>query len=373
MANSNRSDIAFISLLRATAALLVVWDHLVSFALRDFGMSWGPASFVDRYICGPLAIRERFGFFGVSLFFLISGFIITHVALREDSITFAVKRLFRIYPPVILSVIGVALIWQLPSVAPRSPILPYVATDDDVFWNCLLFNYVWPTIAVNIVTWSLLVEIVFYAITFLALPFLKRWPRAGVAVGLLASMLLNNRAVASYSNHLWYFGNFACLLPCLLLGQVIYFTWAGKFKGWDVAIFAGLLMEQFVRSHLYFCAHQLDPTRSRFVSFAYAIGVFVIAMLLNHRVRLNAIGRFVATISYSLYLWHYAVGFVVLLYLRHLPAGWALLGAFAASLGVAYLSWRLVERPSQQAARWLLNRFWAKKAPAAIETPPATG
>src|ERR1700709_692538 len=46
----------------------------------------------------PLGIIQHGGWLAVCLFFLISGFVITHVAAREGVAEFLVKRFFRIFP-----------------------------------------------------------------------------------------------------------------------------------------------------------------------------------------------------------------------------------------------------------------------------------
>jgi len=99
----------FISILRAVAALLVVWDHLAGFGTDQNKVNWEPLNLMRSYINTPLGIIQDFGFLGVVLFFVISGFIITHVAQRESRLEFAIKRVFRIYPPFILSIIIIVL------------------------------------------------------------------------------------------------------------------------------------------------------------------------------------------------------------------------------------------------------------------------
>lgn len=98
--NIQPDSFANISLLRAIAALMVVYDHLFCIVpLRHFGSAAFPAPVVQEYISTPLGIIQDFGWLGVAIFFLVSGFIISHVAMRENRVEFIVKRVFRIYPP----------------------------------------------------------------------------------------------------------------------------------------------------------------------------------------------------------------------------------------------------------------------------------
>src|SRR5438477_6323288 len=52
----------------------------------------------------------------LTFFFVVIGFIITHVALQESPFEFVVKRVMRIYPPLIVSVLvyaAVCWVYQL--------------------------------------------------------------------------------------------------------------------------------------------------------------------------------------------------------------------------------------------------------------------
>ena len=96
---------------RGAVVLLVMWDHLVGGWLDTNHRSWVPLQDVRNYVNTPTGIIQDFGWLGVVLFFLVSGFIITHVGRRESRLEFSVKRLLRIYPPFIFSIlliIGVA-------------------------------------------------------------------------------------------------------------------------------------------------------------------------------------------------------------------------------------------------------------------------
>lgn len=84
---SNKLD--YIQALRGFAAMAVVICHL-----RDLFHGTSYALFVDRWMLP--------GAYGVDLFFMISGFIITYTGMSyasSDSIKFIVKRLLRIWPP----------------------------------------------------------------------------------------------------------------------------------------------------------------------------------------------------------------------------------------------------------------------------------
>ncbi|NUU64529.1 acyltransferase [Enterobacteriaceae bacterium BIT-l23] len=79
----NNKSIEILQLLRAVAAIIVVMNHLLA---ESFGG-------VFKYIGG----------YGVNIFFVISGFIMTYTAINKNPFEFIVDRVIRIYPPYIIS------------------------------------------------------------------------------------------------------------------------------------------------------------------------------------------------------------------------------------------------------------------------------
>lgn len=95
----------FLDFLRAGAAWLVVYSHIIAEYPKQNGLSLPFVEKVDAYINVPLGIIQNFGWLGVCIFFLISGFVITHVSMRESPAEFFIKRIFRIYPMLIIAVL----------------------------------------------------------------------------------------------------------------------------------------------------------------------------------------------------------------------------------------------------------------------------
>lgn len=159
--------------LRCVAIVAVIWHHAHGGTVR-----W------------PIS---RHGFLGVDLFFVLSGFLITTLLLRERSRTgsislknFYARRTLRIFPPYYAILAGLALL------------LGFVATGAtmrgaffrELPW-CLTYttNWVEPTTLLTI-TWSLAAEEQFY----LVWPPLERWlPRH--ALKILFALLIVNQLV----------------------------------------------------------------------------------------------------------------------------------------------------------------------------------
>ena len=92
--NSKLKDFAFIDFLRGAAALLVAFVHFYLNTQQFYGsISWYQTAY--PFILGQFDI----GKFSIGMFFLVSGFLIPYSLDRSQSVyTFAIHRLFRLYP-----------------------------------------------------------------------------------------------------------------------------------------------------------------------------------------------------------------------------------------------------------------------------------
>ena len=89
----------------------------------------------------------------------------------------------------------------------------------------------------------------------------------------------------------------------------------------------------------------------------YAVVVFLLVLWMNPKVKPGGVIAAVAVGSYSLYLLHIPVGVNILSRLT-LTLGYsaALVCSLILLVGVCWVSYRYVERPSQAAGRWMIIR-----------------
>lgn len=355
MERRTTADIRFITLLRAMAALLVLWDHLVGSWLEQHHATWWLNSWVEAYVTTPLGIIQHLGFLAVALFFLISGFIITHVAQRENRLQFIVKRLFRIYPPFIVSVMLIFASNLLYSHLSGSTYGVSDHSRQDVLWAMTLLNYMrGRQQPVNGVAWTLVIEMLFYLVCFLLLPLVQRRPRIAlsIVIALIYSVDLMCRL---HGTSFFLFAVSLSYVPFLITGQIVYFVWSGRIRLWEGAIF-------FAANYFVLIVGLHDVTKTFYVatnsygvSFMYALGLFLGLLFLGNRLRVPRPLPFIADISYSLYLYHGQVGILVLAIMYpHVAYPPALLFALLVVAIVSIASWYVVERPSQRAARSIL-------------------
>jgi peptidoglycan/LPS O-acetylase OafA/YrhL len=354
--DSNRANITFITLLRAIASLLVVWCHLVSGWTIHHQVTFGPLLLSRSWLTLPLAVMEDFGFLGVAIFFYVSGFIITHVAQRESQFAFFVKRVFRIYPPLIVSTIVVAaLVKWCPNPLDQSGELTGRTISDFLRGMTLMNYFSLQDRYINGVAWTLIIEVIFYALCMLVLP-VMRWSAWA------ATLLLTGFSwVVLFRCHDFgdRFANFSVsmgLIPLLLIGQSTYWLWIGRIKSWQFGLLLAANWFVFANAIGTIYIQRLSPSDSYGVSALYAYLLFIVTLLANNRLRLPRVIVFYSTISYSLYLLHIPIGEALLTFLApRIGYAWAIVPVFGAVTLASYLSWRLVEQPTQTAARRLLG------------------
>lgn len=142
-----------IDLLRFLAAAAVVFYH---YAFRGYAAD-------DMSILSFPTMGEifRYGYLGVDLFFMISGFVIFMTALNRDALAFVISRIARLYPAFWVSVTLTALVTILFK-DPR-----YQITLSQYVLNLTMISGYFGVEPVDGVYWSLLVELKFYFLVFL--------------------------------------------------------------------------------------------------------------------------------------------------------------------------------------------------------------
>jgi peptidoglycan/LPS O-acetylase OafA/YrhL len=345
------SRFVFLDYLRALAAWLVVWDHLGNVLPRGRGQDWGPADFVREHFTAPQGIIQDFGWFGVAVFFLISGFIISDRARVESASEFVVKRVLRIYP-----MLAVAVALSAAFLAPKEQV-----TVENVLLNLTLANYVMvPQIVLVGVAWTLVIEMVFYALTA-ATQFARDWPhRIGLNLAFTALVIWQARG---FGDQWFLFSISASYLPVLVMGQTVYWWLArGRLSAaWGLGYLAaayGIFLWGLKTLQPDF----LPITNSYLVSVTYALLLFIV--MLHIRLPERRWVRLLSETSYSMYLLHGIIGWLVLSALiDRIPLTPAILVAAATSLAASLATQRLIEQPAQKLAR-RLTRPTPEPAPA---------
>ncbi len=351
MTTDSPQRLEFIGVMRGVACLLVVYAHVIVNYARDHKISLEPVKWIQENITTPFAIIQNFGWFGVVMFFLISGYIITHTMQRENVASFLVKRVLRIYPAFIVCVaitaVGRFLLYDKPFYA----------------WDEYLLSFtlsgIWPDKQYIVlgVEWTLVIEMKFYALTLLVFWFHKNRPELAVGLQLLIIGLALYYCRA-FDNTFFLFTVSISYVPFLIAGQLLY-----------------LLRQHKVSIGFFFCAtiasfaiaiygirtlhpRYLSADNAYMVTFMYCYGIFCLAAIYSEHIRSNFITLFFERISYSLYLYHGLICFSVLeLLTPYVDNHWVrLVVALPAGFIVSWWSFQYVEKPAQNLGRYIIRR-----------------
>lgn len=351
-ARAGRDRLHSLDLLRAAASLLVFYVHLSTW-FRYHGGPTSVTTWLDRWVVGPTHLNRDLGFLGVALFFLVSGFVISHVATRETVAEFSLKRLSRIFPA-LAAAVGVA--WAL--VASGALGIPGDASDiggDDVLANMTLANFFRePFVPLVGVAWTLIIQLAVYVMIAAMLPLLRSEPWLVIAIevtvcAVVLSVVRNFSGLAASS-----IANIGAFGTVVVLGQVVWAVWARRVPLWAGA---GLGLGCWV---VFLWGDHLGYGRyddSYPLTLAIALPLVVAALLADDRIRRNPVVAYLATRSYSTYLLHQTVAFSVLAAVTPLWGRWVAAATAVATTFVAVeLVHRLVERPGGRLGAELVRR-----------------
>lgn len=344
----------FLDLLRAIAVLVVVYSHLVGIFLHQHHDTSTLASAVQGFAAHPLELALQLGRFGVVLFFLVSGFVVTHTGFAENPRQYATKRFLRIYPMLVVSVLLAAVLFGV-GLHPVTTGQLATVTPLTLLTNMTLLNHLLaPLVLLVDVSWTLIIELLFYAMLLVALPLMRRavWPvivgeEALVAV-VMATAHLGGSSYFLFAQNLSY-------VPALLLGQCVWAVWSRRLPWWAGVGFGALAAGEYWWAGVPGFGrddHSLD------LNLAIGFVIFVVALLAENRMRQVRLVRFLADRSYSLYLLHGLVGYAVL-NVVYPVAGFslALLAGVVATFLFVEAGFRFVERPGMRLARRLARRW----------------
>jgi peptidoglycan/LPS O-acetylase OafA/YrhL len=277
MIKVNKAHLFTLDSLRGIAALAVCLFHFTGVGL-------------PKLTYEPLKNAFSWGWLGVEIFFVISGFIIPYVLLKsnytlKDFGAFIGKRFVRICPPsyiiLLLSLLQFYVIDHY--LHPAHPWLAQVsvpATIHNFLYTVTFTNYSW----FNGVFWTLAVEFQFY-----------------IFIGLVFSLMFKN---------IWTY-----LLSCIVVGALYYLPFAeqAQFLHYSSLFLIGGATLMFFERRISRTAYLLllaglavlTYFQAGLLPMLFGIATALVIAFVQFRSR---VGTFLGNISYSLYLSHFLIG-----------------------------------------------------------------
>jgi peptidoglycan/LPS O-acetylase OafA/YrhL len=321
-----------LDLLRFVAAALVVSYHVIPIYAVEYHVDQ------DAYFGHATAQVARYGYLGVYLFFLISGFVICMSSWHRSLGEFVTSRITRLAPAYLLAVVlttALLYLWWPASFRPR-PV--------DALANLTMVQGMLGVPDVDTVYWTLLSELKFYLLFAIVVRFGLTYRRVVMfcfwwtAAAVLAHSTQNELLTAIVqpgASYLFVGGIVLYLMyrfgPSLLLWLMLSASW----------IFSLVRLQERLPER----GEQVQPVVAYTLLTVFFVAVAVVALGWTNWVRWRGLVA-VGALTYPLYLIHFHVAQTALRELHGTLPGPVLLGSVIVALLV--LSWlihRFVERP----------------------------
>ena len=324
---SKKRNLPEVVFLRALASLSVCIFHLYC---------GNTHLFPDTNFLKPVF---NWGFLGVDVFFVISGFIICYAMpngyAAKDVVVFFKKRLIRIEPPYLISILLVLLL-QYISIPFNH--LPYSVTLKDILLHIAYLNNFTGNKYFNVVYWTLGIEFQFYILIGFFYMYISK-SAFTLVITVSLCLMLSFIQVKGMQLIFGMLPIFACgLATCFfkykkMLSATVYFS-----------IISCLLLSIFYNNWA--------------TGFACLFTLIVLNFFTYH----NRIIQFFSDISYAIYLTHTTIGGrVINLGLRFVHNDTERCGIFIlaliTSIGFAYLFYLFFEKPFVQYSRKIQYKY----------------
>ncbi len=362
---STAARVEFANTLRGVAAMAVICAHLgntywywpdIVQMLTGIPNVKAEPSFLSRIV------PDALGGWGVSLFFVISGFVIPFSLERYSVKGFIVGRLWRIWPTcwVGLSITAAAV---LIGVHFMGGVVPFTLRD--------FVTHLFPPFAaiadsrqIDSVMWTLEIEMFFYVVCALAARQLRsgHWTLWLFPAAVLVVWFGIDQIVANYQathpvlvRRLTYFDLDPPSIVFMFAGVALNLFQRGKMRlPATVVAVAGCLA-------LFGLSQKIShtPVKASVLVHALGLALFIVCMMAQGWFRRSAVTRFFSDISYPIYIIHGVAGYVMLNALMRF--GWnsdlASISTICFMVGLAWLVHRFVETPTHQIGQRYARKF----------------
>lgn len=357
---------------RGVGALLVVYTHVDMLFLRqNHGRSTWVTNAVDTLFAVPLRLTDQgVGAVSVPFFFLVSGFMVTAMAVRSGARRFGVNRVWRVYPPLAVAV-AIGAVAFTTGLRPLTTGAPGPVTLPELVGNLTLANFLHAPCAAYVgAAWTIAVEIMFYLLLAAMIPVLRRATWLAIAIELdLVFVVLCTHALGGPDYHAFVVNVAYLTIP--LMGQALWAGWTKRVPPWAAGLFVLVAWALFRWSG----DLDIDPDYiPRPLPVGYAFALLLIGLLAERKLVRRKVWIALSERSYSIYLLHGVVAFPVMhLLIDRLPLWATLTVGLATTAAAVELSYRFVERPSHDLGRRLARRRPTRIGEEAAEVTATSG
>lgn len=328
-----------LDLLRFIAALAVVFYHYLAEPNPSY-----PA----------LAAIAQYGYLGVPLFFMISGFVIAASAERRRPVTFLISRGARLYPAFWIGVLFTAGISYALSDSPPSI--------SDILINLTMLNDYLGVKNIDGVYWTLQVELKFYACIFL-LMLLKSFHRYNIWLPLWLILTLSNLTLGQPSKMGWFINpGYSCYF---ISGACLYLIWDKKHTAITnlTLVISSLLciVQSFNQAPGFLPNSDIKQGLIAGLIVIFFHVIFLLIALEKVALKPLAVYSTLGGITYPLYLLHNHSGKLIIDELSNVvPSGLAMVITTAMMLCLSYLVFRYLEPGGSRIFRECMQSLFSR-------------
>lgn len=296
--------IVSISYLRALAVFMILYDHLGG--MRN--QTWIVKRTMDFLFCTPLKIIQEFGAFGVSLFYLITGFLFLHTNKnRKQCVRYYIRKMMKLYCYVVFSFVLFGIFqWMIHFVSPTY--WAQFSLRDWVGCATLFYHFNGAGEMINGTTWFLIPLFAFYFLASCCYSVLRQSALKGVLLieGILMISILLGEFVQRQGMAV-YVLSYVPYVYIPVMGMILYIILQHEISVWQ-GIGLGILNDIIMTAVFYKLNTGYYADVPYLVSVVYAIGLFLCFILGEKYFKRSRYVDFIEKISLSVYLVHMTWG-----------------------------------------------------------------